>query len=691
MKILKYISFLAILLSAVACSDDDVFAPDHSPEVNPDGTITLDVSVSVPEMVNTHTRAMGETADYNNLQLYIIAFAKKSDGDPTANTYINNYKATNERIGDDGMLHFNVTLLQTNEPRVLHLIAVPDDVTLDLGKYGSEELISRLTVSGGNEAYWQRVVFPNGYGTVDDNGNFTLSDETKTKLTAVPMIRNFAQISVENSADNNFKLEGFMVVNTPSAGTVAPWYNAKFPEFLENKTQKDYESLDYPGILAGEAEFENTDVNAGSFTPEAKFLYERPKSSLNSTVIIVKGNYKNEGSSYYKIDLGKKADTGVFNVYNIIRNFKYIVTINKVTASGRETPGEALGGVTYNNLSFDFRTEKMLNISNGTSMLWVTQTTHVVTKEENRMFYFGYKYKSDINNNSVKQNNNLIDYSSLDITNPNLAGVVTSIKEFNGVPEGYAKDQYSDYKFFEITTTAIPTETLTGSFVVVNQETGLGRQVNIIVSPPFEITRNRIFAGNYNVPDQFPYNRLQWENKVEAEIGKPLTVFFTLDDNLPEAIFPLVFEIESNQQDIENNPIGTLVVSSGPSVFTEGKRRIKYQKVVTWQNYNDELSADNPFGLIVPDKLNDHNGNKKIRRVRCRLRTINSVDTETETTLRITNPYFKQGKWTKIDWNGNNLDIIKASDIIEVKYTRDPSNNPIGVPDYTDWNSSLIP
>lgn len=268
---------------------------------------------------------------------------------------------------------------------------------------------------------------------------------------------------------------------------------------------------------------------------------------------------------------------------------------------------------------------------------------------------------------------------------------MTSIKEFNGVPEGYAKDQYSDYKFFEITTTAIPTETLTGSFVVVNQETGLGRQVNIIVSPPFEITRNRIFAGNYNVPDQFPYNRLQWENKVEAEIGKPLTVFFTLDDNLPEAIFPLVFEIESNQQDIENNPIGTLVVSSGPSVFTEGKRRIKYQKVVTWQNYNDELSADNPFGLIVPDKLNDHNGNKKIRRVRCRLRTINSVDTETETTLRITNPYFKQGKWTKIDWNGNNLDIIKASDIIEVKYTRDPSNNPIGVPDYTDWNSSLIP
>lgn len=697
MKILKYISFLAILLVAAACSDEDMYAPDRQPEVNPDGTFTIDVSVSVPEMVNSYTRAMGETADYNNLQLYIVAFAKKSDGDPTASTYINNYKATNEHIGSDGMLHFDVTLLQTTEPRVLHLIAVPDGVQLDLGKYGSEELISRLSVSGGNEAYWKRVVFPDGYGTVDNEGNFTLSADTKKKLTAVPMIRNFAQIQMQNSA-TNFNLEGFMVVNTPTAGTVAPWYNAKFPELLDaSNKQLDYEKLDYTGILSGEAAFENTadDVNnADKFTPNAKFLYERPKSSLNSTVIIIKGNYNNTGSSYYKIDLGKKDDNGVFNIYNIIRNFKYIVTINNVTTSGATTAEDALkNNVTYNNLSFDVKTQKMLNISDGTSMLWVTQTTYVVTKEENTTFYFGYKYKADISKSDA-QNNDQIDWkNSLSVSNPNLKDVIKSIEEYNDVPDGYSKEQYKDYKFFKITTTNIGSSTKTGSFIVVNKKSGLGREIKIVVSPPFEITRNRVFAGNYNVPDQFPYDHLSWENKAGAKLGSPLTVFFTLDKDLPEAIFPLVFNIEADTQSIENNKIGTLDVTSGFSDFPQFStiRRIKYQKVVSYSDYKAVLSAINKTGCIVPDKLNDPNGTKglTIVRVRCRFTTINELSSGTEVTkLRITNPYFRQGKWDKYAWDGKLIESIPAGDVVELEFTRDATVQNLGQ-NFTDWTSSL--
>lgn len=704
MKILKYISFLVILLAVVACSDYDVLTTNRQPEINPDGTFTIDVSVSVPEMMNTHTRAMGETVDYSNLQLYIVAFAKKSDGDPTANTYINNYKATNERIGDDGMLHFDVTLLQTTEARVLHLIAVPDGVELDLGKYGSEELISRLSVTGGNEAYWRRVVFPDGYGTVDVDGKFILSDDTKQKLTGVPMIRNFAQIQM-NSEANDFELEGFMVVNTPTAGTVAPWYEAKFPEFLEKSsdgvtyTQREFESLklEYPGILSGEATFENTpeEVNkADKFTTAAKFLYERPSSSLNSTVIIVKGNYNKEGSSYYRIDLGNKDDKGVFNIYNILRNFKYIVTVKDVTTSGESTPEKALTGVTYNNLSFDVRTQKMLNISNGTAMLWVTQTTQVVTKDENKTFYFGFKYKSDINDKTTQQNNDQIDWeSSLSTANSDLKDVVTSVEEYTGVPDGYSKDQYKDYKFFKITTTNIGSSTKTGSFVVVNKSTGLGREVKIIVSPPFEITRNRVFAGNYNVPDQFPYDHLSWENKAGAKLGSPLTVFFTLDKDLPEAIFPLVFNIEADTQSIENNKIGTLDATSGFSDFPQFStiRRIKYQKVVSYSDYKATLSVTNKTGCLVPDRLNDPDGKKglTIVRVRCRFTTINELSKGTEVTkLRITNPYFKQGKWDKYAWDGSFIETINASDIVELEFTRDATVSTLGQ-NFTDWTSKI--
>ncbi len=705
MKIFKYTLFSAALLALSACSDDAaVVSPNTQPEVNKDGTITLDVSLAVPEMAQTNSRTMSEAPNYADLQLYIVAFAKKSDGDPTANVYINNYTATDQSVAD-GLVHFKVTLLQTIEPRVLHLIAVPKSATLDLGKYGSEEVISRLSTSGGNEAYWGRVVFPDGYGTVDDDGNFTISEETKTKLTRVPMIRNFAQIAMNTASGvTNFTFEGFMVVNTPTAGTVAPWGGTKFPDYLDaSNNQLAYDQLDYQGILSGDATFANTDVtdDGVKYTTAAKYIYERPKSSLNPTSLIIKGNYNNEGSSYYKIDLGKADDRGVFQIFNLLRNFRYAVTITDVKTSGYATPSEALNGVTYNNLSFDVRTEKMLNISNGTAMLWVTETTKVITKDENRTFYFGYKFKNDIAQDAV--NNDAIDVTELVTSNPNLNGVLTSIEKVSGIPNEYDATQYAGYQFYRLTTKAIGTSSETGTFTIINKATGLGRRISIVVSQPFEITRNRLFAGNYNVPDQFPYNRQSWENHVECAIGSPFTIFFTLDDNLPEAIFPLVFDIEANPQNIENNPIGTLVVSEGKSVF-DGfgeQRRIKYQKTVTWEDYNTVLSSDNHMGLLVPDKLNDHNAKvengvitgAKIRRVRCRFRTINAyTGTEPEiTTIRITNPYFKLGKWEKKYWDGASGGVTEASDIVELKFTRDPNYtfNPANVANFTDWTTPL--
>lgn len=692
MKILRYIPFLASLLLLSACSED-VLAPDRQPGVNDDGTITLDVSVAVPQMVVTDSRSMAAAPNYDGLQLYVVAFAMNDENDPTVNFYINNYTATNERFDNsDGMLHFDVTLTQTSEPVVLHLIAVPDGVTLKLDQYGSEELIARLTTTGNNDAYWQRVKFPKGFGTVDDKGNFTLDEQIiKDKLTAVPMVRNFAQVTVQENLDN-FELEGFMIVNTPTAGTVAPWgSDMKFPEFIDkDKKQLDYSALSYQGILAGNAQFGNGDVTDadGKYTTAPKFLFEHPKSSINPTSVIIKGRYNGGASSYYKIDLGmKNATTGVFEIYNILRNFRYAVTITGVTTSGYATPDKALTGVTYNNLSFDVRTEKMLNISNGTSMLWVTQTTEVVTKEENRTFYFGYKFKENLTSTNVT--NEDIGSDALLNTIKNL-DVVESATKIEGIPAGYDANLYADYQFFEIKTVAVGQTTKTGSFVVVDKTTGLGRTINIVVSPPFEITRNRLFAGNYNVPGQFPYNRPTWEDVVKTGTGSPMTVFFTLDDELPEAIFPLVFEIEANPQDIENNPIGTLVVTSGESDFPElnKQQRIKYQKVVTWQNYNDTLSAEKPFGLIVPDKLNDKDGKKElyIRRVRCRLRTINAGANNQETVIRITNPYFKLGKWTKINWAGEVVKTIDAKDIIEMTFKRTTSN--VGE-NFTDWTSTL--
>ena len=59
MKIFKYIPFLISLLSLSACSED-ILESGTPATGNNDGTFTIDVSVSIPEMVVNNSRAMGD-------------------------------------------------------------------------------------------------------------------------------------------------------------------------------------------------------------------------------------------------------------------------------------------------------------------------------------------------------------------------------------------------------------------------------------------------------------------------------------------------------------------------------------------------------------------------------------------------------------------------------------------------------
>lgn len=78
-----------------------------------------------------------------------------------------------------------------------------------------------------------------------------------------------------------------------------------------------------------------------------------------------------------------------------------------------------MDGVVYNNLSFDVTTNKMLNISNGTDMVWVNFTTAVVTQntDADRTIKFGFKYAKNIG-----KDNETVDNPS--VTDPTTMGLV---------------------------------------------------------------------------------------------------------------------------------------------------------------------------------------------------------------------------------------------------------------------------
>lgn len=654
MKLLKYSIVLVAALLMWGCSSDELAAPGNDGNDNGDGTFTLSASLAIPRMATAESRAMGADPQYDNLRLYLVEF-ERYGADALSNPISNVYMAEEETPEADRVV-FKVTLNKSDQPRVLHLIAVPKDVELSFTDWGMEgTVIPALTTSAGNEAYWQRVEFPDGYGQ-EVNDVWQTPQNVKEKLQNVPMIRNFAQVSVTVTpeAQQNFVLTGFALTNTPTAGTVAPWNSTDmlFPAYTDGAgNQLSYPEIAYDGLIPGSAQIIDPSPSAAQCTPEPKFIYERPFSSVSHTQVIIAGRYRGGAESYYKIDLGS-LENGVFEIYNILRNFNYIVRINGVSASGYSTVEGALQGVVFNNISFDVQTQQMLNISDGTDMLWVNFTTAVVTQntDASRTIRFAYRYRKNISSGS-----GTVDNGAATVIDLKPGDVIESVEELTSPSDS------TDWRFYQIKTFAPTSEQKTQEFVVVNNESGLGRRIQLILREPWEVTRNRVFAGNYNLPSQFPTDT-NYENVVGDGAQAPLTVFFTIPDNLPRAIFPLSFVLEADRQNIENNPVGTLVVTSGTSSFPNVQgSRIKYVKTITWTDYNTDLDADHPTGVIVPDQ---NNPDVKIRRVRCRFRTITSLEnlgeTGSRTTIvRIHNPYFTTPK--DVDGNRENGGNIEVS------------------------------
>ena len=131
-----------------------------------------------------------------------------------------------------------------------------------------------------------------------------------------------------------------------------------------------------------------------------------------------------------------------------------------------------------------------------------------------------------------------------------------------------------------------------------------------------------------------------YDHKCGTNVGSQFTIFFDIPDNIPEVLFPLEFTIESNLQGLENEPMGTIVVTTGPSLFPEnnGYNRIQYVKSVTWTEYNSELKMDtrDDNGTMIG---NPEDG-PVTHRVRCRFRTIESVANGTNVYVAIKNDNF---------------------------------------------------
>lgn len=633
MKTLRYILYTLCMTLLASCSEDVIDVPSISSE---DG-LTLTCRLNIPDIIGNNTRAFSEYPDLSNLNLIVYEYEW---GDSYSARFLHkiHYGEDFKANTQTGIVEFTLKTLEcTDQHRVLHFIAYPKTATPpEISGYNdAASIIPRLYGTNRTDLYSQRVEFKNGYATYlgqsdDKKDRWEINDDIKKfQKDPIPMLRNFAKISITNNA-SNFDLDGFAVINVPQAGTAEPWDTEKMevPEFRDASAAdglKDYDVLTkdgYKGYMPI-ANLTNTNVSLLNYDdPGAKFMYERPYSTANRTYVIVKGKYNGEVATYYKLDIGNENEkTGMFEPFNILRNFEYKITINSVKTKGAATPEDAASGIVYNNQIASVEAQKMLSISDGKDFISASAVNYVfVNDNETATIELSY-----IQNYGKSTEKNISDQLQFQLSNGDV------VKKY----ESEVKTDASGNKTVKLTIEANnPTsKTLTQS-IVAYVPGGLSRTINLILTQKFDVSGCIVYRGAWDLKPDDPddSNYISTPNEVSNASGQGMTLYFDLPDGLPESIFPLVFQVESRQQELENDKgLGTMVVHSGESLFKDegvNDHTISYMRTVTFDEYK-----------YIPLENGDAKDNE-FHTVMLRFSTIKAVSGEQTSTIRVVNPYF---------------------------------------------------
>ena len=642
-RIFTYI--LALLALSVACQRVDL--PVGQPDLLPIGAIgsKATITFSTAELLEPETRGVlspvEPTIDTSKdvKTLHLIVFDENGMlVEVCEATKLGNSDHVDPDTGEThkGGRHYTVTLTVTDEPRTIHYVA---NCPVDQVVYGHEtSIIGNMFVDrNGTEgaktkyetSYWARIEVP--YILVEENevvqsdGSkkivVSLVNDIKDKFEHVPLLRNYAEITVKDETDNTFHFEGFTVYNLLNRGTVAPYNSStqEFQNFFEYTVDGVIANYSYPKI-SSEFGYEGHALTSAQLitdfirydkedergkegdiiiyqSGEPFYVYERKVSVMTDEEekwrespphIIIKGKYNhgkpvtdpdNTQSYYYKMDLvytekdANGNETGI-KYYNILRNFKYQFKLKAVHDVGYEELKDAVAGAAGNNISGSSSTSKLTNVSDNEGRLWVSHTdTTLVT---NDAVLFRYKYIPNyygIEGSTYtkgKVENDLVNFSNI------VGDVITGIEIAEDDISGGTWDGY--------------------------------RNVTISVKSPESIIHQQILSLKTNsahLNRQIRYTlrqklamAVECTPKVKGSIMEPMTVDIKLPDGMTEDMFPLVLNMETWNRtlspDAVKNSKYPIPVTAGPSIVDDRRGELSYYYTLTIPTF-DEYKANKVF------------------------------------------------------------------------------------------------
>ena len=572
MKKILYTLFSLFVLAS--CTHDELDIP--APLQQESGEkVKLTFNVNIPEAQSVETRTFGESATLNTLWLVLFDEFGYYVGKAQA------YKDGNKNSGEISGVNmttttpFYVELNVTKSPRIIHFIGNYDLAGATLAGH-ENAIISRLNVTGEQDAYWQRVEFLNGI------------NEEQVQGRTVYLLRNFAKITVTNEATANefsYTEGGFDIITTESHGSVAP-YNvatdqASFPTFISSgNTCVSYQDLlnaGYTGFIPGASTHQNTfnkEANNFSATPsfsaKAQYLYERNNAD-GQTYVIVKGQW-NGTDTYYKIDLIREVEGSAVTYFHILRNFHYKIVIKSVEGAGAKTPEEAAAGAASNNIFASVELQHLTNIGDGKARLFVNYTSKTLISNAPVTLEFNFLDESGAAVNS-----------RIALQRGNEADVFASIAgPYHVNDENYDASlvENTGYSYYIITPNSPGTLPLDESLTLYDK--GIKNSNNEYTTQPTGLQRK----VEYTLRNSYKL-ALSCTETVGDKIGQPLEVSLHIENGLPSYLFPLTFFIESSKLSIYPDiMMNSMPVNTRTTIVdNSGKNSFGYDRVITYEEY----------------------------------------------------------------------------------------------------------
>lgn len=359
---MKYmiLALIGAMTLAASCQREDLILPEIT---DVDGYRTIECMVHVPEMDEVQTKAVDPDGagvqqmtvfcfDENSLFITTVTGDITPSGSETGRMKVTvpDNTVTLQFVGNQNLTYFN-------EDKYRGMSEV--------------DVMAALEASAGRMIYWAR-------STVSD------LPAHDSEATALKLLRNQAKITLNiDSSQTDFVENGWIVVNSNSFGTVAP-YSPEHGGFVAPTVASPFVTL--PDNRAKLGDFLDVRTN-----PE-EYIFETENSESDPIDFIVKGRHGGGEELYYRISL---IDENGENVM-ILRNHHYIVNIIGDLYYGQKTFAEALEAPATNNVWVSV-SDKISAVRDSNYELAVDFTSIVIAEDEFRdpnTYYLHYTLKA---------------------------------------------------------------------------------------------------------------------------------------------------------------------------------------------------------------------------------------------------------------------------------------------------------